>query len=351
MKKRCALFLFLFFVVYIATPCTTFFINHNGELIFGRNYDWVTGAGMLYTNQKGLHKTSMPTSDGETASWVSQYGSISFNQYGKEFPTGGMNEQGLVVELMWLDGTKYPQPDNRPSLGVLQWIQYQLDNCSTVDQVIATDKKIRITSTGTPLHYLVADGKGNVATIEFLEGKMVVHRDSQLLFPVLTNSTYEESKRIITPDTYSGYASFQDNSIQRFVKACGMIKQFSENKINTPVVDYAFSILENVSQGEHTKWSIVYDLKNKVIRFKTRNFSNIKTLSFSSFNFSCDVSPKAYDMNQPGKENISYDFKNYSAELNRSLIEKAVYESRREVPISEKSKEESISYAKKIQCK
>ena len=66
--------------------------------------------------------------DGNTISWVSQYGSITFNQYGKEFPTGGMNEKGLVVELMWLDGTIYPQPDERPAIGVLQWIQYQLDN-------------------------------------------------------------------------------------------------------------------------------------------------------------------------------------------------------------------------------
>ena len=45
-----------------------------------------------------------------------------------------MNEKGLVVELMWLDGTTYPQPDERPSVGVLQWIQYQLDNYSTIEK-------------------------------------------------------------------------------------------------------------------------------------------------------------------------------------------------------------------------
>ena len=126
---------------------------------------------------KGLSKTSMKTEDGETISWVSQYGSITFNQYGKEFPTGGMNEKGLVVELMWLDETKYPAADNRPAVGVLQWIQYQLDNCATIEDVIATDKKLRIASTGNPpLHYLVADANGRAATIEFLEGKMVIHQ-------------------------------------------------------------------------------------------------------------------------------------------------------------------------------
>src|SRR5450432_235264 len=94
--------------------CTTFFINKNGELIFGRNYDWVSDAGLVCTNLKGLYKTSLKTRNDNTISWVSKYGSITFNQYGKEFPTGGMNETGLVVELMWAAGSQYPKPDNRP---------------------------------------------------------------------------------------------------------------------------------------------------------------------------------------------------------------------------------------------
>ena len=98
-------------------------------------------------------------------------------------------KKGLVVELMWLDETIYPKPDERPAIGVLQWIQYQLDNCATIEEVIATDKTVRIVSKGTPLHYLVADAKGNAATIEFLNGKMVVHKGSELPMAVLTNDT------------------------------------------------------------------------------------------------------------------------------------------------------------------
>ena len=97
--------LFLFFQGALIYACTTFFINKNGQLVFGRNYDWITDAGMVCTNLRGLSKTSLKTETGGTTSWVSQYGSITFNQYGKEFPTGGMNEKGLVVELMWLDET------------------------------------------------------------------------------------------------------------------------------------------------------------------------------------------------------------------------------------------------------
>ena len=41
-----------------------------------------------------------------------KYGAIFFNQFGREFPMGGMNEAGLVVELMWLDETVFPSPDD-----------------------------------------------------------------------------------------------------------------------------------------------------------------------------------------------------------------------------------------------
>src|SRR6186713_884088 len=178
------------------SACTTFCYADGGTLVFGRNYDWNIGDGMVFTNKRGVYKQALV--DPTPARWTSKYGSITFNQYGREFPTGGMNEKGLVVELMWLDETKYPAADNRPAIGVLQWIQYQLDNCITIDEIIATDKKLRISPTGTtPLHYLVADANGKVATIELLNGKMVVYKGSDLSFPVLTNSTYDESVRSV----------------------------------------------------------------------------------------------------------------------------------------------------------
>lgn len=129
--KRTATFLTFFLISAPCFACTTFCIGKDGQLIFGKNYDWVTGAGIINTNHRGFFKTSSHSSKENFISWVSRYASISFNQYGKEFPTGGMNEKGLVVELMWPDGTRYPDKDERPAVSVLQWIQYQLDNCSS----------------------------------------------------------------------------------------------------------------------------------------------------------------------------------------------------------------------------
>ena len=354
MKKILVLLLIASLQFFNLNACTTFFINKDGRLIFGRNYDWVSGAGMVCTNLSGLLKSSMKTPDGETISWISRYGSITFNQYGKEFPTGGMNEKGLVVELMWLDETKYPAADKRPALDVLQWIQYQLDNCSTIEEVIETDKKIRIASVeNPPIHYLVADAKGHASTIEFLNGKLVVHREKELPQPVLTNSIYDESikayKNTTVSDRGGSAFAYGNNSLERFGKACSMIEQLKTGT-DKPLTDYAFDILSAVAQGDFTKWSIVYDIGKKTIHFKTNSYKQIKTVSFSAFDFNCMATAKAWDMNQPGTGNINALFENFSTAANKKIIEKAAKESRKEVPISEKGQEALWKYAEGVKC-
>jgi penicillin V acylase-like amidase (Ntn superfamily) len=335
-------------------PCTTFFINKNGELIFGRNYDWVTGAGMVCTNLKGLYKTSLKENSGSTISWVSTYGSITFNQYGKEFPTGGMNETGLVVELMWAEGSKYPTPDNRPVVNVLQWIQYQLDNHSTIDEVIATDAKLRIDPNDPPLHYLVADANDDAATIEFLKGKMVVHKGKDLPFPVLTNSSYAQSEKTVRDlNLMAGNRNFSlgDNSLQRFATACSMVQQYQLVNIKRQVIDYAFYILNKVAQPDFTKWSIVYDISKKKIYFKTDSYPDVKSISFDGFNFTCSSVAKVIYMNQAMKGNVNGRFTRFSSSLNRIIMDAAINESWKEVPVSDKEKENYISYAAAIKCK
>ncbi len=344
-------------LLFFLTPliaCTTFLINKNGELVFGRNYDWVSGVGILCTNLKGLEKTSLKREDGNTITWVSKYGSISFNQFGKEFPTGGMNEKGLVVELMWLDETSYPKQDSRPALGVLQWIQYQLDNNATIDEVIATDEKIRISEHNAPLHYLIADASGNAATIEFLNGKMVVHKGKELPFAVLTNNTYSQSSKAaneVNIPSGNKKFSFADNSLQRFTQACSMVQQYGQNEISKPAVDFAFDILGKVAQGDYTKWSIVYDIKNKKIYFKTSQHKGIKSISFSSFDFSCTAGSKIANMNVPMIGAIDNYLKPFDEATNNIILQQAVEESRARIEISDKTKEAALSYIKTIKCK
>jgi choloylglycine hydrolase len=355
MKKILSL-LMVCFLNQAIFACTTFCINKNGHIVFGRNYDWITGGGIVNTNQRGLFKTSMNTGDNGTVSWISKYGSITFNQYGKEFPTGGMNEKGLVVELMWLDGTVYPAADKRPAVGVLQWIQYQLDNAATTADVIASDAQVRISEKGTPIHYLVADAAGNVATIEFLNGKMTVHKDESLPFPVLTNDTYASSVQTANmalrakPLVGKANVSIQNNSLDRFVKACSMVKKFNESDMDMPVTDFAFSILDKVSQGSYTKWSIVYDISNKKIQFKTADNTTIKTVEFAAFDFACNQPAKMFNMNQDLKGDVSRSFTLPDKKLKRQIMDQVVAEGSSLIDITKKEKEELLAFEEGISC-
>ena len=109
-----------------ADACTTFMLSRGGEHVVGKSYDWFMGQGLVIVNKRGVAKQSLPAKPGDRAAqWVSRHASVTFNQYGREFPAGGMNDAGLVVEVMWLDSSEYERADRRPSLNELQWIQYQ----------------------------------------------------------------------------------------------------------------------------------------------------------------------------------------------------------------------------------
>jgi len=307
----------------ILDACTTFCLNDGEQLVFGRNYDWGIGVGLVIVNKKGLAKTAFIPPLEAPAKWTSNYGSITFNQYGRELPMGGMNEAGLVVELMWLQDTQYPERDERPVLRELMWIQYQLDCCKSVDEVIASDSDIRITQDSTPIHFLICDQAGNVAVIEFLEGKMVVHKTENLPYTALANSTYEKSLNYLKRFKGFGgdevYSSESSDSLDRFAQAVIGNREYRKDSCGK-ATDHAFKILEDVSQGPFTKWSIVYDIKNRAIQFKTLKSSKIKNLNLKDFDFSCETPCRILDINTEETGDVHACFEDYTQEINKKLI-------------------------------
>lgn len=282
--------------------CTTFC---SGPL-FGKNYDWSIGNGLVIVNPRGLAKIS---ASGHPAQWTSKYGSVTFNQFGREFPNGGMNEAGLVVELMWLEGTKYPAPDKRPTVGTLEWIQYQLDNSRSVEEVLQKAETIRIES-DVPLHFLVGDARGNCTTVEFLNGQLVAHKGADFPVHALTNDTYDASLQAWKDK------SAASSSVERFVTAGKMIS--ASQKSNN--VEYAFSVLDRVTQPNFTKWSIVYDRSKLRIYFKTEENRATRSFDFSDFDFSCSGSTKIVDINSADRGNIASRFVNYTPAANQNLV-------------------------------
>jgi penicillin V acylase-like amidase (Ntn superfamily) len=308
----------------LSHSCTTFLLKTGTSLVFGKNYDFQTGAGLVFVNKRGIEKTSLAAV--LPASWKSKYGSVTFNQYGREFPSGGINESGLVIELMWLDGTKYPEPDDRPSVGgILQWIQYQLDNSATVDEIIESDKFIRITQNSVPVHYLTADKNGDCASIEFIDGKLVYHKGETMPFTALTNDTYESSAGFIKKfEEFGGNEKLDPDksSLGRFANTCRMLKLFSSGN-NMNAVDYGFNMLKANDQGEFTKWSIIYDIKNLAVYFRTDENRKIKNIELGSLDYKCMSPVKMININNDNEGNINSMLENYSVETNREIIGEA----------------------------
>ena len=299
--------------------CTTFCFQSQGTRVFGKNYDWNVGDGLVIVNKRGVAKTAL--TEENPARWTSDYGSVTFNQYGREFPSGGINEKGLVVELMWLDETVYPEPDRRVALPTLQWIQFQLDNSATVDDVVASDAQVRISAASARIHFLIADAAGAVATIEYINGRMVAHRGDDLPYPVLTNDMYQVS--VTYARGIDAAKPLTTSSLDRFARASRGLESASKQQ---NVVDQAFALLDDVAQKDYTQWSIVYDIGAKRVYFRTRLRRDVRFVDLNTLDFSCRTPVRVVDVNAAYKGDLSKRLVDYSSDKNRKLVRTAFAE-------------------------
>ena len=300
-----------------AGACTTFCLKRADGLVFGKNYDFGIGYGMLVVNKRGVAKAALVDPPDRPARWTSRHGSLTFNQFGREFPSGGMNEAGLVVELMWLDSAKYPKRDARPALGVLEWIQYQLDNFATAAEVVANADKIRIASR-TPLHYLVADRSGSCASIEFLDGSLVAHSGRSLPLPALTNDTYESSVAFVRQRERRGLSDRPagSGSLERFARASSLVRAASGHPSGSPTED-AFHVLESAATPGWTRWSIAYDVTHGKVHYRTLVNPKVRSVSLTTLDFACGTAVRVADVDGDPV------FTDYTRTANRALIEKS----------------------------
>ena len=315
--------------------CTTFVLKDSNQIVYGRSFDFNFGTGYIVNNQRGIEKYGY-VHEANPITWTSKYGSITFNQFGKEFPYGGMNEKGLVVAQMFLGKTRYPDADNRKAINELQWIQYQLDVSSTVEEVLASDTVVRISNImSVGIHFQVCDSKGNKATIEFLGGKMVCHTGEDLPIPLLTNNTYDESITYLKQfDVMGGEKTIPYKNIEDiewtndnvlvvnkvFTTAANTMVNGSDS---AGLVNKAFDVLKSVTIRNHTKWSTVFDVTNNMIYFKNESRKEIISLDFNAFDYAPGQKSIILDIQTATADNVMNQFKDYSFEINKEYVFKA----------------------------
>ncbi|QDT73584.1 Penicillin acylase precursor [Lacipirellula limnantheis] len=187
-----------------AMACTrVLFVAKDGTVITGRSMDWGEDLkSNMWVLPRGMQRDGMGGTN--SISWESKYGSLIVSGY--DIGTSeGMNEKGLVVNMLALVESDYGKPpEGTKVISMSTWAQYILDNHATVAEAVADFRKgsfqvqTVVLPTGKPanMHLAIADPTGDSAIFEYVQGKLVIHHGKQ--FKVMTNSpTYDKQLAIM----------------------------------------------------------------------------------------------------------------------------------------------------------
>ncbi|MCU0606394.1 MAG: linear amide C-N hydrolase [Candidatus Edwardsbacteria bacterium] len=312
-----------------ADACSSFMLERGDTVLVGHNLDeYLPVPGLVVVNPRGIAKHglggSMLNPLGTVKprfAWVSKYGSVTYNPMGKEFPDGGINEAGLYVGEMNYYFTEWPKGDGPVRIYHNQWIQYQLDNFETVDQVLAGLARV-VPDGHNRWQFFVADSTGAAATITFVKGRAVVNAGDSLPVKALCNRRY--ARELDTLRLYQGFGGtravdFADTmDDRRFVRAAEMLRA-QDRKV--AAADYAVAILRRLDWGNN-KWSLAFDLKRRTVRFDTDRSRTTKTLDLAAFDFSPGAPAMVLDINRDLEGDVTKLFTPYSESVQREYVAK-----------------------------
>lgn len=274
-----------------AEACTrAVYLGPNNMTVTGRTMDWRDEMPTnLWLMPRGIQRVSYDK--GPRLSWTSRYGSVIAAAYDIG-ASEGMNEKGLVAQLLYLTESQYKRPgaDDRPVMGMSIWVQYVLDNFATVSEAVAELKKdsFRIDAPTMPggqastMHLAISDSTGNSAVVEYLDGRVSIHEGRQ--YQVLTNSpAYDLQLAILDYWKPIGGLNMMpgtNKSSDRFVRASFYINAVEQTSDPKVAVASVFSVMRAVSvpygistpdqpNNSSTRWRSVSDQKNRVYYFET----------------------------------------------------------------------------------
>ncbi|MFG1302049.1 linear amide C-N hydrolase [Xanthobacter sp. V3C-3] len=290
----------------VAEACTrAVYLGSQGVVVTGRTMDWAED---MHTNlwafPAGIARTG--AAGANTPKWVSKYGSVIASGYDVG-TADGMNEKGLVANLLYLAESEYAKPDGKPALSISLWAQYVLDNFATVAEAVAglsAEPFVVVTAdlpngAGAQLHLAISDASGDSAIFEYLGGRLVVHHGRQ--YQVMTNSpAYDQQLALNAYWEQIGGTVFlpgTNRAADRFARASFFIKAIpteASPAIITAVPDGTYanqavasvaSVMRSVSvplglttPGQpniaSTLWRTVSDQKDRVYFFDSATSPN-----------------------------------------------------------------------------
>ncbi len=240
--------------------------------------------------------------------WKSRYGSVVVSSFNNS-TADGMNEKGLVANMLWLAESGYPKYDGKQKgLTIAAWAQYVLDNFASVKEAVdeLQKEKFVIVSDYMPgsdkyatLHLSISDATGDSAIFEYIGGKLTIHHDRS--YNVMTNSPIF-SKQLALNEYWSSIPGTimlpgTNRAADRFVRASYYIKAIRQTSDVRIAVAGAFSVIRNCSVPfgistkdepniSSTRWRSVSDQKNLVYYFENVLTPNVFWVDFKKVDFS-----------------------------------------------------------------
>jgi len=320
----------------LTMACTrVVYVGPNSTVITARSMDWKSEIDAnLWVFPKGMQRTGEVGNN--SVEWTSKYGSVIATAW--DIATAdGMNEEGLVANVLWLVESEYPIFDSNgkvKGLSISAWAQYMLDNFSTVNEaVVAMRKKpfvvvsdfIPGTDKFTSLHLSLSDAHGDNAIFEYINGKLIIHHDKS--YRVMTNSPIFEEQLVLN-NYWKGIPGTimlpgTNKAADRFVRACYYIDAIPQTDDERIAVASVFSVIRNCSVPfgiasetepniSSTRWRSVADQKNKRYFFETVLTPNTFWVDLKEF----DLSDKGKVMTLSLADNLTY-----SGKANKNFVE------------------------------
>jgi choloylglycine hydrolase len=92
------------------------YLGSDGMVNTGRNMDWVEDmSSNLWVFPRGMQRDG--AAGPNSIKWIAKYGSATVAGYDKA-STDGMNEKGLVANLLYLADSDFGKPGDKPTLSV-----------------------------------------------------------------------------------------------------------------------------------------------------------------------------------------------------------------------------------------
>ena len=293
----------------VAEACTrVVYHGVNEQVITARSMDWsVDVESNLWIFPRGMERSG--EAGPNSLKWVSKYGSVITSGYDIS-TTDGMNEVGLVVNLLWLLESSYPKFDKNsaPGLTIAAWGQYILDNFATVQEAVdkLREHPYTIVTAEVPgqnrlatLHLAISDASGDSAIVEYIDGKAVIHHSPK--YQVLTNSpTFERQLALHSYWTEIGGTVMlpgTNRAADRFTRAAFYINAIPRDEDPRKTIASVFSVIRNVSVPfgittpdqpniSSTRWRTLADQKRMLYFFESALTPNIFWVDLNQIDFS-----------------------------------------------------------------